>query len=532
LRDHGIEGRPYQVAACDAVFREFATGVDSTLVVAATGTGKTVLSGLVCERWVKEQGTKVLFLAHRKELINQAARTLGDSGFGLDMAIEMADQNAAIVGADELVIGSVQTLQSNRLMSWNPREFGLIIIDECHHSLADSYTKILNWFEGYKLLGITATPSRGDRRNLGARFQTKAYEYGLRRAIDERWLSPIKIRECQTGVDLRKIKTTGGDYNQGELEEAITPHLQELVAAFVQECGSRTAVVFTPDVGSAMGFAEVCKAYGKSADYVAGSGGQFGMGEKQRAATLARFEARAIDVVVCCELLIEGWDVRHIGAVCICRPTKQWHRYAQMVGRGTRLVIDFDWQTDEDDKDLCTAISLFDDGSIDPEIMATARDVERANVERDMDPKDILEEAERIVHARRKWRITLGLAKAKQYQVMERDPIGVADILDIKLNRKYDIDKRGYNPASQGQLNYLKTLGIKSPEHLSKWGASKLIGKLKKRQESGLASAEQVQTLLGVGMFADRARSLSTAEASLAIAELVRPRMTQGELFQ
>lgn len=541
LSDHGIEGRPYQVKGCDAVHSQFAEGVNSTLLVAATGTGKTVMAGLIIEQWLFEHGTKVLFLAHRDELIKQAARTLGEEGFGFDVAIEKADQNAAVTGADHVVVGSVQTLQASRLMTWNPREFGLIIVDEAHHALADSYTKTLNWFEGYKLLGITATPSRGDRKNLGSRFQTKAFEYGLRQAISEEWLTPIKIRECNTGVDLRKIKTTGGDYNQGELEEAIGPHLRDLAEAFCNEVGERTAVVFTPDVGSAMGFAEYCTAaFGKKAEYVAGSGGSFGMGKVEREARLAKFKARETQIIVCCELLIEGWDVRHIGAVGICRPTKQWSRYAQMVGRGTRLspetgktdllVIDFDWQTEEDDKDLCTAVSLFDDGSVDPEIIAVARELERASKAEDLNPTELLEEAERIHVARRRWKISLERKKAKEYSVMERDPIGVCKILDVKLNRKYDLDKKGYNPASQGQLNYLKVLGVKAPESLSKWGASKLINKLLKRKENGLASAQQVQSLLSTGMHADRARQLSNDEASLAISELVRKR--QGVLFQ
>lgn len=541
MSDHGIEGRPYQVEACEAVHSQFAEGVNSTLLVAATGTGKTVMAGMIIDRWLVEEGSKVLFMAHRDELIRQAARTLGEEGFGFDVAIEKADENAAVSAPEHVVVGSVQTLQSNRLMSWNPKEFGLIIVDEAHHALADSYTKTLNWFEGYKLLGITATPSRGDRKNLGARFQTKAYEYGLRRAISEEWLAPIKIRECQTAVDLKKIKTTGGDYNQGELEEAIGPHLRDLAEAFCKEVGDRTAVVFTPDVGSAMGFAEYCTvAFGKKADYVAGSGGSFGMARVERQSRLARFEARETQIIVCCELLIEGWDVRHIGAVGICRPTKQWSRYAQMVGRGTRLspdtgktdllVIDFDWQTEEDDKDLCTAVSLFDDGSVDPEVMAVARELERASKAEDLDPTELLEEAERIHVARRRWKVQQGTKEAKTYSVMERDPIGVCKILDVKLNRKYDIDRRGTNPASQGQLNYLKVLGVKAPESLSKWGASKLINKLVKRKDTGLASAHQVQTLLGSGMFADRARQLSTVEASLAIAELVQPR--QGVLFK
>jgi superfamily II DNA or RNA helicase len=543
MNEHGIDYRDYQCDARDAAFGEFESGdSDSTLIVMPTGTGKTVLAGMCVEKAKEEHDKPTLFIAHREVLIEQAASTM--TRFGFSCAIEMGARDArnhvATLGHPDVVVGSVQTLQDDRLMRWAPDSFGLIIIDECHRSLADSYTKTLNWFRDYWLLGITATPKRGDEKNLGARFKTKAYQYGLRRAIQERWLVPIKTRECQVSVDLRGIKMHGGDLSTGELEERIGPRIEALARGFIKEVGKKPAVVFTPDVGSAMAFAQVCSDLGTPARYVAGTGGAFGMTKAERKTNLDAFNADEYQIIVCCELLVEGWDCPKIEAVGILRPTKQQYRYMQMVGRGTRpspgtgktecLVIDFDWETDKENKDLCSTVELFDDGSIDEEVFAVARDL-AAKCAVDVDPLEMIEEAEKIIRTRTKFMVRL-TGKEETYAALDYDPIGVSKLLDINLNRKYDLDKRGTNPASDKQLGMLRGLGISTPEGLSKCGASKMIDKLTKRKAQGLASANQVKALLSSGVNADLARTMSLVEASSAMNEISKHKVpTQGRLF-
>lgn len=540
--------RDYQIEARDAVYGDFEAGVDSALVVMPTGTGKTVLAGMFVETAIS-MGRRTLFLAHREILINQAYRTLGF--FGLDAAVEMGTNNAkehiATFGMPDAVVGSVQTLQDNRLMRWSPDSFDYIIVDECHRALADSYTKIFNWFQGYKLVGITATPKRGDERNLGARFQKKSYEYRLRRAIEEQWLVPIRTRTCPTSIDLRGVKLSGGDLSVGELEERIGPRIEQLARGFAKEVENRPAVVFLPDVGSAMGFAQVLNEIGKSARYVAGTGGTFGMGKAERNVNLDAFNAGEFQVIVCCELLIEGWDCPRVEAVGILRPTLQQYRYMQMVGRGTRpspatgktdcLVIDFDWETDGEAKDLCTTVELFNDGSIDEEVFAVAKEILSTKKDKDIDPLEVIEEAEKIVRTRQRFRIHL-TGKEEQYRVIEHDPVGVAKLLDITLKRRYDLDKQGTNPASSAQLGLLRSLGVNAPEALSKWGASKMITGLMKRKAKGESTASQVQALLASGVDADMARHMTAAEAKAAILEIDANRVkvaavkaTQKEMF-
>lgn len=547
MSEHGIDFREYQIEARDAAFARFTTeGLedDSALIVMPTGTGKTVLAGM-CVEQALEYGWKTLFIAHREVLIEQAESTMARFGFSVarEMGVADARKHAATVGEVDVVVGSIQTMQDDRLMRWNPKEFGLIIIDECHRSLADGYTKLLNWFEGYHLLGITATPRRGDERNLGARFKKKVYEYPLSKAIQEQWLVPIKTRQCKVAIDLRGLKMGGGDLATGDLEERIGPRIEACARGFLKEAGTKPFVVFTPDVGSAMAFAQVCTDLGTPTKYASGSGGNFGMPKHERKANLAAFNSGECQGIVCCELLIEGWDCPKVEAVGILRPTKQQYRYMQMVGRGTRrspetgktecLVIDFDWETDADCKDLCSTVDLFDDGSLDEEVFAVARQLAKAAAAdgEDIDPLELLDEADRIIRTRTKFGIKLS-GKQEEYAVLEYDPVGVSKLLDIKLNRKYDIDKKGNNPASDRQLSFLRSLGITAPESLSKWGASKMIDRLMKRKEKGMASVGQVQALLSSGVKDELARTMSNAEAVDAIVQInsTKPK-SQQRLF-
>ena len=539
--------RPYQCEGREKAFDEFGNGVESTLIVMPTGTGKSVLAGMCIERAKETFHKPSLFIAHREILITQAFKTL--QYFGMDAAVEMAGQNAreyiATAGHPDAVVGSIQTLQSDRLMTWPRDYFGLIVIDECHHALADSYTKTLNWFTGYRLLGITATPSRGDERNLGARFATKAYEYRLRNAIEEGYLVPLKTRTCPTKVNLKGVKMSGGDFSVGDLEERIGPELEKLARGFVREIQERTAVAFLPDVGSAMAFAQILVELGYSARYVAGSGGNFGMKRAEKNENLEAFNKGEFQIVVCNELLVEGWDCPRVEAVGILRPTFHQYRYTQMVGRGTRpspdtgktdcLIVDFDWETDAEAKDLCSTVDLFDDGSIDENVFATARAIaaERAV---DVDPLELIEEAEEVERTRVRFRIRL-TGKEEEYKAWEHDPVGVAKILDIKLNKKHDLNKRGNNPASEAQLSLLTNLGIKSPEGLSKWGASKMIKNIMKRKERGESSAAQVQILMSNGVDPEMARGMSHEAAKSAIVEIDHakakfPKTQQMRLFQ
>lgn len=535
-----IEYRPYQAELRDAVFREFTSRVDSTLLVAATGTGKTTIAGMVIQQALEEHGRPALFLAHREELVNQAARRF--DAFGLETAIEMAGQDArrdeAMFGRSHVVVGSVQSMQGGRLIGWDRERFGLIVVDEAHHALAASYATVFNWFRDCWLLGITATPARGDARNLGSVFRSKAAEYSMRAAIKDGWLVPVATQTCTVQVDLRDIRTTGGDFNVGDLAERVGPKLEELARALVAEAGGRQTVVFCPDVGSSLGMAKVLGLLGKSARYVAGTGGDYGMPKSERRSILESYRRDEFQFLVNCDLLFEGWDCPQVKCVCVCRPTKQSHRYTQMAGRGVRpceasgfgdcLIVDFDWQTDESSKDLCVSVELFDDSSFDPDVLPVARERMKAG---QPDPMKAVEEAEEIVRVRKTLDIRL-TGREAEYRAIRSDPLGVAKLVGVALKKRYDMDAKGTNPASDGQIKYLKALGVRNPDGISKWGAAKMIDRLKKRREQGLASPYQVQQLLSGGVGEDYARSCTAEKAAEAIRQIEASRPeSQGSLF-
>ena len=176
-----LQLRPYQNEAKDAVFKEWSNGNDRTLLVLPTGTGKTIVFSAIAEECVRN-GKRVLILAHRGELLDQAADKL-KKATGLCSAVEKAEQSC-IGSWYRVVVGSVQTLmREKRLSGFSTDYFDTIIIDEAHHAISSSYQNVLNHFSNAQVLGVTATPDRGDMKNLGSVFDSLAYEYTLPKAI-------------------------------------------------------------------------------------------------------------------------------------------------------------------------------------------------------------------------------------------------------------------------------------------------------------------------------------------------------------
>lgn len=181
--------RPYQEAARKSIHTEWENGRLRTLLVLPTGTGKTIVFASVAADQVRA-GDRVLILAHRGELLEQAADKLQRST-GLVSAVEKAE-STCLDSWYRVVVGSVQTLQRTARLERFPRDyFGTIIIDEAHHSITDGYRRILDYFGSAKVLGVTATPDRGDMRNLGEVFDSLAYEYKLTDAIKDGYLCRI-----------------------------------------------------------------------------------------------------------------------------------------------------------------------------------------------------------------------------------------------------------------------------------------------------------------------------------------------------
>ena len=235
--------RPYQDEARKAIFEQWDT-VDKTLLVLPTGCGKTVVFAKVTEDCVRN-GDRVLILAHRGELLEQASDKI-QKFTGLMCATEKAEETC-LGSWFRVVVGSIQSLmRPKRLNQFSSDYFDKIIIDEAHHCLSDGYQRVLEHFSDAKVLGVTATPDRGDMRNLGSYFESLAYEYTLPKAIKEGYLTPIKALTIPLQMDLSNVGIQSGDFKVGDLGTALDPYLYSIAEEMKKYCKDRKTVVFLP----------------------------------------------------------------------------------------------------------------------------------------------------------------------------------------------------------------------------------------------------------------------------------------------
>lgn len=314
--------RPYQTQIVSAVESGWGEATRQ-LIVVPTGGGKTIIFAALAAR---EQG-RTLILAHREELIEQAAEKLHRST-GIAAEIEKAERRASM--SARVVVASVQTLRGDRLKRWPANHFGLVVADEAHHAIADSWQSVLTHFTGAKVLGVTATPDRGDKRNLGTYFERVAAEVSLVDLIKDGYLAPIAIRALPLRIDLSAVKSTAGDFDAEELGHALEPYLGAIAAALKEHAPGRRTLAFLPLIATSQKFAEACRDVGLRAEHVDGY-------DEARAEKLARFAGCEWDVLSNAMLLTEGYDDDGIDCVLVLRATRSRSLYAQMIGRGTRI---------------------------------------------------------------------------------------------------------------------------------------------------------------------------------------------------
>lgn len=481
--------RPYQQAARDAIHTEWDAGHTRTLLVLPTGTGKTIVFASVAADQVRA-GDRVLILAHRGELLEQAADKLQRST-GLVSAVEKAE-STCLDSWFRVVVGSVQTLQRTARLERFPQDyFGTIIIDEAHHAITDGYRRILDYFSGAKVLGVTATPDRGDMRNLGEVFDSLAFEYKLTDAIKEGYLCRILAQTVPLQLDISSVTLSGGDYAVGDLGTALDPYLEQIAAEMARRCKSRKTVVFLPLIKTSQKFRDLLNAHGFRAAEVNGQ-------SDDRRQVLADFDAGKYNVLCNSMLLTEGWDCPSVDCVVVLRPTKVRSLYSQMVGRGTRLspgktdllLLDFLWMTDK--HELCRPADLV------CEDRTVARQMTEHLAETGC-PEDIEEAAaqasEDVVAQREE-------ALAKQLEEQRRKKAKLVDPLQYEMSIQAE-DLAGYVPAfgweagppSEQQTAALEKLGILPDAVESAGKAALLLDRLNKRRDEGLTTPKQIRCL-------------------------------------
>lgn len=485
----GQELRPYQQQARDRIHAEWDAGHTRTLLVLPTGTGKTIVFASVAADQVRA-GDRVLILAHRGELLEQAADKLQRST-GLVSAVEKAE-STCLDSWFRVVVGSVQTLQRTARLERFPQDyFGTIIIDEAHHAITDGYRRILDYFSGAKVLGVTATPDRGDMRNLGEVFDSLAFEYKLTDAIKEGYLCKIMAQTIPLQLDITSVTMSGGDYAVGDMGTALDPYLEQIAAEMARRCKSRKTVVFLPLIKTSQKFRDLLNTYGFRAAEVNGQ-------SEDRRQVLADFDAGKYNVLCNSMLLTEGWDCPSVDCVVVLRPTKVRSLYSQMVGRGTRLspgktdllLLDFLWMTDK--HELCRPADLV------CEDRTVARQMTEHLAETGC-PEDIEEAAaqasEDVVAQREE-------ALAKQLEEQRRKKAKLVDPLQYEMSIQAE-DLAGYVPAfgweagppSEQQTAALEKLGILPDAVESAGKAALLLDRLNKRRDEGLTTPKQIRCL-------------------------------------
>lgn len=489
-----IVDRPYQSEAVEAIFDEWSKGNRRTLLVLPTGTGKTIVFCRVIERIVREGG-RVLVLAHRGELLEQAADKLARAT-GLGCGVEKGESS----GLDEwwpAIIGSVQTMmRSKRLVQFTPDFFEAIIVDEAHHALADSYQRVLDHFSGANVLGVTATPDRGDMRNLGAYFDSLAYEYLLPRAIRDGYLSPIKALTIPLQIDITSVSQSSGDYKASELGSALDPYLEQIADEMAAHCYDRKTLLFLPLIATSKKMQAILASRGFYALEVNGE-------SQDRAETLARFAA-AGPRTTCCNsmLLTEGYDCPSIDCIVPLRATKIRSLFAQMVGRGTRLspgkdhllLLDFLWNTQR--LDLCRPAHLIAENA---EVAAKMTDtINEAGC-----PVDIIKaetQAESDCIAEREAALAKELAAQRHRKRKLVDPlqfemsIAAQDLSDYVPAFGWEMA-----PPTADQIAALEQAGIYPGEIECAGKASKLLDRLSKRRHDKLTTPKQIRFLESKG---------------------------------
>jgi len=509
-----VKLRPYQESARLSIHEAWKE-VDKVLLVLPTGCGKTIVFSHLAHDIVCEGG-RVLIMAHRGELLEQAADKLMQAT-GLGCAIEKADEESH-EALHMITVGSVQTLmRPARLARFAEDHFTHIIIDEAHHCLAASYQAATSYFNGAKILGVTATPDRADRKSLGQYFEKLAYEYTLIEAIRDKYLSPLKALSIPLKIDLSGVKMQSGDFAASDLGDALSPYLASIVHEMRQHCLDRKTLVFTPLVATAQKFAELLQAEGFNANWVSGD-------DPNRKEKLTAYAAAGKGaVLVNSMLLTEGYDDPATDCIVCLRPTKSRPLYAQIVGRGTRLypgktdllLLDFLWMAEK--HELCRPAHIVSES---PEEAAVLTEMaEKAGAEGIELDDGTIASAQSEVVKKREDALAKKLAEQRNRRKKLVDPlqdmfsVQAADLSDYAPNFTWEMA-----PATEAQKIELEKSGIDAEEITNAGMASRLIDRLRARRTAGFASPKQIRLLERYGV--KRVGQMPAAQATKYITRL------------
>ena len=311
------ELRPYQrdvIAKCDRVI---AAGKRCIIIVAPTGSGKTIKAVAIIKTAVNN-GQRVLVLAHTREIIKQTSEKLfaHDIPHGIIQAGFMTRRDEAVQ------VASIQTLwvRAMRMQRMDMPPANLLIIDEAHHCPANTYRKIIAAYPEAVLLGLTATPCRGDGRGLGGIFDAIVECPQVAELIEQKYLVKTRVF-APAEPDLKGVETRVGDYVESQLAERMDRAglIGDIVTHYHKYGERRKTVCFAVNVAHSVHIRDEFIKSGVRAEHVDGT-----MPKPERDAALARLESGATELITNCMVLTEGWDMPEVSCCILARPTKKW----------------------------------------------------------------------------------------------------------------------------------------------------------------------------------------------------------------
>jgi superfamily II DNA or RNA helicase len=523
--------RPYQTAAEDAAFNAWQEGNRSVLEVLPTGCGKSVIFASVIKRFKQ----RTMVLVHRQELAWQARDKI-QKVTGLRVEVEMGSYRASMNGDlfnpnCDVIVSTVQTQTaggdgSGRMLKFDPGHFGLLICDEAHHFVSQSFRRNIEHYlqnPKLKVFGCTATPDRADEEALGQVFDSVAYDYELLDAIKDGWLVPIEQQMVSVdGLDFSQMRTTAGDLNGADLAQVMEQekNLHGVASATIDIGRNKRGLGFASSVNHARIMADIFNRHKSGmAAWICGK-----TEELERRQIISDFAKGKIQWLWNCGVFLEGFDDSGIEMISIGRPTKSRALYSQIVGRGTRphesiahklndvpnaarrrfmiqtsckpnvLILDFVGNSGR--HKLMTTADILGGNVSEEAIEAAIKQARGSGNQLRMDK--ILEEEEKRIEERKKRELEQSARKARlvgkaTYKMQKIDPF---DLLQIK-----PVQPRGWDnkkTLTEKQANILRKAGY-DPNEMEYGRAKQLIGILIDRWNNHKCSLAQVNILKKFG---------------------------------
>jgi len=515
--------RDYQSEALDVTLQKFEK-TDTALAVMATGLGKTIYFAHLAKRFL--QHGRIMVLAHRGELIYQNKKKL-ENICNTTASIEMGEQwSQEGIYQSNIVVSTIQSQiagrDGGRMTRFNPHEFSLLIIDEAHHAPAETYRRVIKYYTqnpNLKVLGVTATPDRHDKKAMGQIFDEVAYVYDIADGIEDGWLVPITQQSVFVkSLDYSSVRTTAGDLNGKDLAAVLEfeENLHAIASPTVELTGDKKTLIFAASVAHAERLSEILNRHKPyAANFVTGT-----TPKEVRKKMFADYATGDFQYLVNVGVATEGFDDPGIECVVMARPTKSRSLYTQMAGRGTRplpgLVDGVDEAVDRreaimgSDKPnveiidfvgnsgrhkLITSADILGGKYSDEVVEEAAKQAAKKSAETGK-PTDVateLQKAEREIAHRRKMADEAEARNAyklrAKYSTAKVNPFEVCDV-----DPRKELPWKTGRPPSMKQLAFLKNKGV-DPDGLSFTHASQIIDSIIKRRENGQCTYKQAKLL-------------------------------------